>query len=132
MGSVRVAIVGVGNCAASLVQGVEYYRETIEESDAEAVDVVQALRLATTTSLGQRDGLETVGETSRGILCRVAGDVDRRAEPDRVVHDTARILTAAQLGVVAISLLLAIPTAATRRLARRTPRTVGPVPPEVR
>jgi myo-inositol-1-phosphate synthase len=27
MGSVRVAIVGVGNCAASLVQGVQYYRE---------------------------------------------------------------------------------------------------------
>ena len=27
MGSVRVAIVGVGNCAASLVQGVEYYRD---------------------------------------------------------------------------------------------------------
>jgi myo-inositol-1-phosphate synthase len=26
MGSVRVAIVGVGNCAASLVQGIEYYR----------------------------------------------------------------------------------------------------------
>ena len=26
MGSVRVAIVGVGNCAASLVQGVEYYK----------------------------------------------------------------------------------------------------------
>src|SRR5512132_1225347 len=27
MTSVRVAIVGVGNCAASLVQGVQYYRE---------------------------------------------------------------------------------------------------------
>ena len=27
MGSVRVAIVGVGNCAASLVQGVEYYKD---------------------------------------------------------------------------------------------------------
>ena len=26
MGSVKVAIIGVGNCAASLVQGVEYYR----------------------------------------------------------------------------------------------------------
>jgi myo-inositol-1-phosphate synthase len=26
VGSVRVAIIGVGNCAASLVQGVEYYR----------------------------------------------------------------------------------------------------------
>src|SRR3954466_15766377 len=27
MGSVRVAIVGVGNCAASLVQGVEVYKD---------------------------------------------------------------------------------------------------------
>ena len=27
MGSVRVAIAGVGNCAASLVQGVEYYKD---------------------------------------------------------------------------------------------------------
>ena len=26
MGLLRVAIVGVGNCASSLVQGVEYYR----------------------------------------------------------------------------------------------------------
>ncbi|MGL4745734.1 MAG: inositol-3-phosphate synthase, partial [Dermatophilaceae bacterium] len=26
MGSIRVAIVGVGNCASSLVQGVHYYR----------------------------------------------------------------------------------------------------------
>ncbi len=27
MGSVRVALVGVGNCASSLVQGVEFYRD---------------------------------------------------------------------------------------------------------
>src|SRR3954463_4640485 len=27
MGSVRVAIVGVGNCATSLIQGVHYYRD---------------------------------------------------------------------------------------------------------
>ncbi len=32
MGSVRVAIVGVGNCATSLIQGVEYYRD----ADAQA------------------------------------------------------------------------------------------------
>ena len=31
MGSVRVAIVGVGNCAASLVQGVQYYAEADPE-----------------------------------------------------------------------------------------------------
>src|SRR2546429_2552899 len=32
MGSVRVAIVGVGNCAASLVQGVEYYKDADPDS----------------------------------------------------------------------------------------------------
>ncbi len=32
MGSVRVAIVGVGNCASSLVQGVHYYRDADVES----------------------------------------------------------------------------------------------------
>src|SRR4051812_19183369 len=32
MGSIRVAIVGVGNCASSLVQGVQYYRD----ADADA------------------------------------------------------------------------------------------------
>ncbi len=37
MGSVRVAIVGVGNCATSLVQGVEYYK------DAESGTVVPGL-----------------------------------------------------------------------------------------
>jgi myo-inositol-1-phosphate synthase len=37
MGSVRVAIVGVGNCASSLVQGVEYYK------DADASQAVPGL-----------------------------------------------------------------------------------------
>jgi len=32
MGSVRVAIVGVGNCASSLVQGVHYYRDADQGS----------------------------------------------------------------------------------------------------
>jgi len=32
MGSVRVAIVGVGNCATSLVQGVEYYKNADPDS----------------------------------------------------------------------------------------------------
>src|SRR2546422_4660167 len=31
-GRIRVAIVGVGNCASSLVQGVEYYRNADAES----------------------------------------------------------------------------------------------------
>ncbi|MBN2469361.1 MAG: inositol-3-phosphate synthase [Anaerolineae bacterium] len=31
MGKVRVAIIGVGNCAASLVQGVQYYKDASED-----------------------------------------------------------------------------------------------------
>ena len=30
---VRVAIVGVGNCAAALVQGVQYYRDAAEDAE---------------------------------------------------------------------------------------------------
>ncbi|MDH3943657.1 MAG: inositol-3-phosphate synthase, partial [Anaerolineae bacterium] len=30
---VRVAIIGVGNCASSLVQGVEYYRDAPDDAD---------------------------------------------------------------------------------------------------
>jgi myo-inositol-1-phosphate synthase len=36
MGAVKVAIVGVGNCAASLVQGVHYYRDADENSRSPA------------------------------------------------------------------------------------------------
>jgi len=32
-GKVRVAIVGVGNCASALIQGVEYYRGTPDDAD---------------------------------------------------------------------------------------------------
>src|SRR3954464_14657120 len=32
MGAVKVAVVGVGNCAASLVQGVQYYRDADEKT----------------------------------------------------------------------------------------------------
>ena len=32
-GKVRVAIVGVGNCASSLVQGVEYYKNAVRDDD---------------------------------------------------------------------------------------------------
>jgi len=41
MGSVRVAIVGVGNCAASLVQGVEYYRDADPQSTVPGLMHVQ-------------------------------------------------------------------------------------------
>src|SRR5260370_31234168 len=41
MGSVRVAIVGVGNCAASLVQGVEFYKDANPETKVPGLMPVQ-------------------------------------------------------------------------------------------
>lgn len=41
MGSVRVAIAGVGNCAASLVQGVEYYKDADRDAKVPGLMHVQ-------------------------------------------------------------------------------------------
>jgi myo-inositol-1-phosphate synthase len=41
MGSVRVAIVGVGNCATSLIQGVHYYRDADPSSNVPGLMHVQ-------------------------------------------------------------------------------------------
>ena len=49
MGSIRVAIVGVGNCASSLVQGVHYYR------DADPTTVVPGLMHVTFGDYHVRD-----------------------------------------------------------------------------
>ena len=55
-GSVRVAIIGVGNCASSLVQGVQYYRDAPEDEHVpnSAGVVIDAVRLA---KLGLDHGL---------------------------------------------------------------------------
>ena len=45
MGSVRVAIVGVGNCASSLVQGVEYYKDADPSGQRPRADARQVRRL---------------------------------------------------------------------------------------
>ena len=31
MGKIRVAIIGVGNCASSLIQGIEYYKNATDK-----------------------------------------------------------------------------------------------------
>ena len=33
MGKIRVAVAGVGNCASALLQGIEFYRETLPPAD---------------------------------------------------------------------------------------------------
>ncbi len=89
-------------------------------------DAARAQRLQARTELDQRDGLDSVGETARGPLWRVTVEVAPRPAIEASVARTARWIAIAQLAVVAIALLLAVPTAASRRAARRTSRVVGP------
>ena len=37
MGKIRIAVVGIGNCASALLQGIEFYRETPAADDGEIV-----------------------------------------------------------------------------------------------
>lgn len=93
-----------------------------EPESAEA----RALRLSAATALDQRDDLDAVGETSKGALWRVTLPVADRATDSTSARDLARALALAQLAVIAVALLLAVPTRASRRTARRSPRVVGP------
>jgi hypothetical protein len=89
-------------------------------------EIARAFRLSAGTALDQRDGLDAVGETDKGVLWRVTSDVEPRAATPAPVRDLARAIALVQLIAVAVALLLAIPTAASRREARRSPRVVGP------
>lgn len=89
-------------------------------------DPARAFRLSAQTALDQRDGLDAVGDTAKGALWRVTQDVQPRQAATASVHDLARTIALVQLGAVLVALLLAIPTAASRREARRSPRVVGP------
>jgi myo-inositol-1-phosphate synthase len=72
MGGIKVAIVGVGNCASSLVQGIRYYAGTAPES---AVGLMH-------WSLG--------GYEPRDLQIVAAFDIDRR----KVGHDVAEAIFA--------------------------------------
>ncbi|MCR2785233.1 MULTISPECIES: glycosyltransferase [unclassified Microbacterium] len=91
-----------------------------------ATEAAQALRRTAAIALDQRDRLESVGEeTARGSLWLVSGEISARAGETPAVAATARGIAIGQLVVLTIALLLAIPTAQTRRDARRAPRIVG-------
>jgi len=95
-------------------------------SDPPETDAARALRLGAATSLDQRDGLVAVGETAKGSLWRVTGDIAPRPAAPASATTLAGLFAAAQLSALGIAVLLAIPTAASRRAARHTSRVVGP------
>jgi GT2 family glycosyltransferase len=91
-------------------------------------DVIRGGRLGAAAALDQRDLLDPVGTTSRGELWRVNTDVTPRPALDDHRLGLQRLVAIGSLGVILVALLLAVPTAASRRTARRTPRIVGPTP----
>ncbi|HQZ48394.1 MAG TPA: glycosyltransferase [Microbacteriaceae bacterium] len=87
-------------------------------------DVARMRTLAAATAMDQAPGLVSVGSTSRGDLWRVEG-----VAPPAIgtAPNAAGTIVTVQLIAVAIAVLLALPTAASRRAGRRWPHLlVGP------
>jgi len=63
MAKIRIAIVGVGNCASSLIQGVQYYKAGLAKKGEESVGLMH---------------YELAGYTPEDIQVVAAFDVDRR------------------------------------------------------
>ena len=83
MGSIRVAIVGVGNCASSLIQGVEYYK------DADPSGFVPGLMHVQFGDYHVRDvEFVAVGQAATGCASarRGARDADHHHPLGRVRH----------------------------------------------
>ncbi len=91
---------------------------------AEGSQSAASLRAQAVVGLNQRADLVRVGDTEKGTLWRVD------AEPLAPSLDSAQRATADRLGmlmlfVLGVTLLLALPTRATRQAARNVPRVVG-------
>lgn len=89
-------------------------------------DAARTMRLSAVTALGQRDTLVVVGDTAKGELWRVVDQIAPRPEEAASASVVGRWIAFGQLAIFGIALLLAVPTAASIREARRTPRVVGP------
>lgn len=85
----------------------------------------EAMLLSASAAIDQRDGLVAVGDTDRGALWRVTEDAEARDGLTAQEQTAAAAIVAAQVMVLAIALLLAAPTAVSRRAARHRPRVVG-------
>ena len=101
---VRVAIVGVGNCASSFVQGVEYYKDADPTSSSRAS--------CTSTS---------AATTSATSSSRAAFDIDA----DKVGKDLSEAIWSGQNNTIKFA---DVPTLGRARPARHDPRRARQVP----
>jgi hypothetical protein len=96
-------------------------------ADGAGTEASDALTLQAVASLDARAGLESVGDTGRGKLWRLADDIEvaPRAPLDRADIAIQRLVALGQAAIILVALLLAFPTGASRRAARSRSRLVG-------
>ncbi|MCD1268978.1 glycosyl transferase [Microbacterium sp. MEC084] len=97
----------------------------LEAGAGPETDASRTRRLEAITAIDQRAGFVRVGETAKGVLWRLEADPQPRPALDDRERATARLAATTQLAAMLVALLLAVPTFASRREARRTPRVVG-------
>ena len=75
MASIRVGIVGVGNCASSLVQGVHYYRDAAADERVRVIPLSRNFghQAALTAGLDHAQGNPVVERVTRNVLDRLGG-----------------------------------------------------------
>ncbi|BDZ38762.1 glycosyl transferase [Microbacterium suwonense] len=93
-------------------------------------DRARTMREEATTSVDQRPGFIKAGQTARGMLWRVDGDIAPRPPLTPSQGAIASLVTLVQLIILLAAVLLAIPTRASRRAARSRSRIVGRMPDE--
>ncbi|MFD5215776.1 glycosyltransferase [Microbacterium sp. NPDC058345] len=113
--------------AALAADGVSFVllAQTPEERDRARV-----MREGAITAIDQRPGFVRAGETARGMLWSVRGDIADRPPLTDGEEAIGRVTAIVQLVIVLAAVLLSIPTRASRRAARARSRIVGRAPDE--
>ncbi|WP_309128039.1 glycosyltransferase [Microbacterium sp.] len=93
-------------------------------------DRARIMREAAITAVDQRSGFVRAGETARGTLWSVRGDIAPRPALTEGEQAISRVTSSVQVVIVLAALLLSIPTRSSRRAARGRSRIVGRAPDE--
>lgn len=88
-------------------------------------DRARTLRTTAAAAIDRRESFVGAGQTERGTLWRIDAEIDERPALTAAQRTTSRTIAMAQVAVVLATLLLSIPTQASRRAARARPRVVG-------